>query len=211
MCFSHCHACLFAAQLSSCPPSQLSRPALSSPFLLMRASRWRVKPKGIPSQSEYRALHHFKWENEKLVSSQTDTKDKQQQQQQFAFNMWCPGVLLWNSEKWACCSLCWRTWHLNTAFLYVDLDGRRMAGNSTPFRTPGWWKRRIPGPLWYPIMGTLQSTRESIAVTPQTNWGPPYRRRFSSTCPVSNIHLGGVCVWCSVTVHSEWFRACSPV
>lgn len=38
-------------------------------------------------------------------------------------------------------------------------------------------------------MGTLQSTREPIAVTPQTNWGPPYRRRLSSLCPVSNIHL----------------------
>lgn len=38
-------------------------------------------------------------------------------------------------------------------------------------------------------MGIWQSTRESIAVMPQTNWGLPYRRRLSSLCPVSNIHL----------------------
>lgn len=38
-------------------------------------------------------------------------------------------------------------------------------------------------------METLQSTRESIAVMPPTNWGLPYRRRLSSLCPVSKIRL----------------------
>lgn len=51
-------------------------------------------------------------------------------------------------------------------------------------------------------MGTSQCTRESIAVTPQTDWGRPYRRRLSSLCPVSNIHLW-MCV-CGVLCYSSF-------
>lgn len=40
-------------QLSSCPPSQRPPPALWSPSPSMRASPWRVKPKGTLSQSEF--------------------------------------------------------------------------------------------------------------------------------------------------------------
>lgn len=63
-------------------------------------------------------------------------------------------------------------------------------------------------------MGTLQSTREPIAVMPQTNWGQPYRRRSSSLSPVSNMHLclsERVWKWDAVLQHESWFRASSCV
>lgn len=167
---------------------------------------WRELPYDVWGQRESRAGVSTK------SRSYIDIDNRHPLDMLTAINTLCSGVLVLNLRKWISCSPCWMTQHFNTACLGVDSDGRRMARNSTPLWIPVWWKRRILGPLWYLIMGTLQSTRDPIAVTPQTNWGLPYRRRLSSLCPVSNICVCVcVCVGCSVTALTEWFRASSHV
>lgn len=79
---------LFVAQLSSCPPSQLRRPALSLLSPSMRTSPWSVKPKGIPSQSEFGSSHDFRWEEGDRKSLITVK----------APICWCLGALVWNEK-----------------------------------------------------------------------------------------------------------------
>lgn len=130
-----------------------------------RLSLWRKLPRDLWSQRESRARVSTSKDGSLLLAVKQTLNTKQH----FSINMLHFDALICNFRYWVFYGLSFKTWHFNTGFLYVDSDGQRMTRNSTPFKTPAWWKKRILGPLWYPIMGTLQSTREPIAVTPQTN------------------------------------------
>lgn len=143
---------MFVAQLSSCPPSPLSPPALSSPSLLMRVSPWRVKPKGIPSQSEYQAFHHVRWEEERedgeVVSSQTDNNNN--------FPSFSQHVefCCFSFTHFAYCSLSWGTWHFNIGFS-CRFRWTKNGQEFDPFLDPRLMKEENSGTFVIPNNGNL--------------------------------------------------------